>query len=128
MHIKLTMDIPVSKRHKLTEGTLLEVLREDATLKSRGVWVQGKDEEVKILSHEYVIVEGESTTEHRWEKQNLVTLKRDHDMYDVYKCRNCGITAKRHGFGTVTIDRIYKKDLYGDCTKSRTHRLKTGAL
>ena len=38
-------------------------------------------------------------TEHKWEKQNLVTIKRSGRMYDIYKCTCCGITGKRYGIG-----------------------------
>ena len=34
---------------------------------------------------------------HKWEKTNLVTLKKGRLFYDTHKCTECGITAKRFG-------------------------------
>lgn len=54
--------------------------------------------------------------EHKWEKQNLVTIKRAGRMYDVYRCNCCGITGKRYGIGgDVTRDSKYKADKYQYC-------------
>ena len=34
---------------------------------------------------------------HKWEKTNLVTLKKGRLNFDTHKCTKCGITAKRFG-------------------------------
>lgn len=39
---------------------------------------------------------------HDWEKQNLAT-QGGKKMYDVYKCRKCGITGKSYRLGTISI-------------------------
>lgn len=54
--------------------------------------------------------------EHMWEKQNLVTIRRAGRMYDIYKCKCCGITGKRFGIGCeVTRDPKYKAEKYKFC-------------
>lgn len=54
--------------------------------------------------------------EHKWEKQNLVTIRRGGRIYDAYKCTCCGITGKRYGLGdNVTRDPKYKADKYQYC-------------
>ncbi len=45
--------------------------------------------------------EEEKKMEHQWEKTNLVTIAahKGVGMHDVYKCKECGATAKRFGIG-----------------------------
>lgn len=43
--------------------------------------------------------------QHKWEKQNLVTISDRHGMYDKMKCKICGATGKRFGLGDVTPDK-----------------------
>lgn len=44
-------------------------------------------------------------TEHRWEKQNLVTISDRNGLYDKMKCKICGATGKRYGLRDVTPDK-----------------------
>jgi hypothetical protein len=47
--------------------------------------------------------------EHRWEKQNLVTVAttRKVPMHDVYKCKKCGAKGKRFGVGPIRPDKPF---------------------
>ena len=59
---------------------------------------------------------------HAWEKQNLVTLPSKKGGYDLYKCKNCGLTGKSYRLGTVEIEnRHYAKAM--SCPNA--HRGKT---
>lgn len=53
---------------------------------------------------------------HNWEKQNLTTqgVKK---MYDVYKCRKCGITGKSYRLGTISIRESDIKKMQKCCPK-----------
>jgi len=42
-------------------------------------------------------------TNHEFEKQNLVTRRDSGGLYDLYKCKNCGLEAKGRQLGTVDI-------------------------
>ena len=54
MKIKLNFDIPVDEAHGLTEGKILETIKSpQGKERLKGVWVQGNDEPVRILNHEY---------------------------------------------------------------------------
>ena len=50
------------------------------------------------------------TGHHEWEKQNIVTRKYGKKLYDIYRCKNCGIEGKSYQIGTISIqNRFYKK-------------------
>ena len=38
---------------------------------------------------------------HNWEKQNLMTVTSKKGGYDIYKCKNCGITGKMFTLGII---------------------------
>lgn len=40
---------------------------------------------------------------HVWEKQNLVTLSSKKGAYDLYKCKNCGLTGKSYHLGIIEV-------------------------
>ena len=42
--------------------------------------------------------------DHRWEKQNLVTLSKGNSFFDILRCEKCGATAKRFGLVDITVD------------------------
>lgn len=68
-----------------------------------------------IVSKEAV----EGRQSHKWEKQNLVTIRRGGKNYDVYRCSCCGITGKRYGLSENVIrDKKYKADKYQYCRES----------
>jgi len=59
-------------------------------------------------------------TNHDFRKQNLVTLKEGKYFYDLYKCINCGIKAKRFGFKeTLLIDGRVSKNKVLNCPKAK---------
>jgi len=64
---------------------------------------------------EVEILERYSKTKHNWEKTNLVTIMKAAGGYDTYKCRQCGITGKRHGLQRITIDSRWKAEVYQNC-------------
>lgn len=46
-----------------------------------------------------------ASTEHQWEKTNLVTIKKAGRMYDTVRCKHCGATGKRYGVSGPVPDR-----------------------
>jgi hypothetical protein len=56
--------------------------------------------------------------DHVWRKQNLITIIRGSQAYDVMRCERCGITAKRFGLSGVVRDSKYKAKKYIKCTKN----------
>jgi hypothetical protein len=58
---------------------------------------------------------GNSLKQHRWDKQNLVTIRRRGLYFDEMKCRDCGVTGKRFGLQEVTLDRKFKAKKYLVC-------------
>lgn len=40
-------------------------------------------------------------SQHEWEKQNLVTIVNKGKVYDLVKCKKCGLVGKRHGFNEL---------------------------
>lgn len=59
------------------------------------------------------------TSNHVWEKQNLVTVTRQGKMYDEMVCKNCGMKGKRFGFETVEVSGKYKTQNVNQCPKSK---------
>ena len=48
-------------------------------------------ESISILSHDF-------------EKQNNITIRRGNQLYDIYRCRCCGLTGKRMGLaGEISV-------------------------
>lgn len=45
---------------------------------------------------------------HEWEKLNLVTQKDNKGLYDLMKCKNCGIKGKRYRLNTIHIYERYR--------------------
>lgn len=50
-----------------------------------------------------------SFQEHRFEKQNLTTLKDKSGYYDIYKCVYCGLEGKRYGVSDAIAARSGKR-------------------
>lgn len=54
--------------------------------------------------------------QHIWEKQNLITIVKGSQSYDIMKCSVCGITGKRYGLSDVIKrDSKYKAKVYDTC-------------
>lgn len=54
--------------------------------------------------------------EHKWEKENLVTIVKGEYIYDIMKCSVCGITGKRYGLSSdVQRDSKYRAKIYDTC-------------
>jgi len=71
-----------------------------------------------------VTVQGESdpVKEHDWGKQNLVTVANGGAIYDVYKCKNCGVSGRRYGLGErVLRDTKFSAKIYENCDKAKSH-------
>jgi len=76
-----------------------------------------------------VIIEDPNTRkEHEWEKTNIVTIIKRGQLYDIYRCVKCGITAKRYGLGDIKIDSKFKAKVYQRCDTSYAHRKKKGLV
>jgi hypothetical protein len=67
--IKLLVDLPVAKEHRMTEGRILEVLRKDnPRYTKRGApvwWVRGKGKEVGVLERGAIEVGGKGSDGYR---------------------------------------------------------------
>lgn len=48
------------------------------------------------------------TSQHVWEKQNLVTVNRRGKMFDEMVCKNCKMKGQRFGFESVEVSENYK--------------------
>lgn len=56
--------------------------------------------------------------EHVWEKTNLVTISKRGQMYDTAKCKNCPVTAKRHGLSDYHVrDPKFKAKKWERCSE-----------
>lgn len=55
--------------------------------------------------------------EHDWGKQNLVTIMDRKELYDIYKCKICGIAGKRFGLGSITRDKKFQSEKFRFCKK-----------
>lgn len=61
-------------------------------------------------------IEEKNGLNHCWERQNLITIRYGGKIFDIYKCKYCGITGKRYWKNQyVTRDSIYKSDKYLYC-------------
>lgn len=56
---------------------------------------------------------------HEWEKKNIMTLGKKR-MYDLYKCKHCGIEGKSYHLGTITVPEKYKNKLQ-KCKRKSNH-------
>lgn len=58
-------------------------------------------------------------TPHEWEKQNMVTLRGSRkELYDIYRCKHCGIEGKSYCLGFIDIPERYTKRIES-CTRQR---------
>ena len=62
------------------------------------------------------------TSNHNWEKQNLVTISRRGKTFDEMVCKNCRMKGKRYGFINVEVSEKYKLENVNLCPKS-THKI-----
>jgi len=71
------------------------------------------------------VLDAHSQKDHAWEKQNAFTIKSGGRFYDVYRCKNCGITAKRFGLDVaVIIDSRFLAKVYLRCDTTQAHLAK----
>jgi hypothetical protein len=49
-----------------------------------------------------------NTSQHDWDKKNLVTVSNRTGHYDEVQCKNCGMKGKRYGFEYVKVASTYK--------------------
>lgn len=47
------------------------------------------------------------TSQHVWEKQNLVTVNRKGKMFDEMVCQKCNMKGRRYGFVSVEVSESY---------------------
>lgn len=57
------------------------------------------------------------TTNHKFEKQNLVTMFDRQGQYDVYKCSACGLSGKARDLASVSVSGSNKKRVL-NCPKA----------
>ena len=67
------------------------------------------------------ILDKDAVKDHDWDKTNLISLKDRFGIYDIYKCRRCGITGRRYGFYSVNRDSKYKAKVYARCDTALEH-------
>lgn len=58
------------------------------------------------------------TTNHIFEKQNLVTIKDRKGGHDVMKCKSCGMKGKRYDLEHVTVGNNYSFKNANNCPKA----------
>ena len=58
------------------------------------------------------------TSQHIWEKQNLVTINRNGKMFDEVICKSCGMKGKRFTLSTVEVSEKYKIESVNLCPKA----------
>lgn len=57
-----------------------------------------------------------ASTNHKLEKQNLITKKNKLGLYDEYKCTKCGLRGKRYTLGEdLVVDGRFSSAKAGDC-------------
>lgn len=63
-------------------------------------------------------IEAKEKLSHCWERQNFITIRSGGKIFDIYKCKYCGITGKRYWKKQyVTPDSEYKSDKYLYCQR-----------
>lgn len=68
------------------------------------------------------VIDEYSVKDHTWEKQNLVTVAKAGEYYDILKCGRCGITARRFGINQIVLDWQFKgAKVYQRCDTSLAH-------
>lgn len=63
------------------------------------------------------------TSQHDWEKKNLVTVVRRGRMFDEMVCKNCGMKGRRYRFDTVEVSGTYKSENVHLCPKAKPSEL-----
>jgi hypothetical protein len=58
------------------------------------------------------------TSQHVWEKQNLITLSKNGRMFDEMLCKNCGMKGRRYNFEFVEVSETYKYENVHSCPKA----------
>ena len=63
-------------------------------------------------------------SKHDFDKINLVSLKDKNGVYDIVKCKVCGVKGKRRNFDEVSFTENVSKEKYTFCLKeTKTHRI-----
>ena len=57
----------------------------------------------------------DNVNRHQWEKLNSITIKSTKGCFNLVKCKNCGITARKYYNGKVIRDILYKSKKYDKC-------------
>lgn len=89
------------------------------TIERFNSYLRPGEKERVLLSVE--IIDNHSIQNHAWKKQNLMTIAKSGNYYDVLKCGRCGITAKRYGVDRIKFDPKYKAKVYLRCDTSLAH-------
>jgi hypothetical protein len=63
------------------------------------------------------------TSQHVWEKQNLVTKATRKGLFDEMVCENCGMKGRRYGFETVEVSESYKIESVNFCPKAKKPKI-----
>ncbi len=58
------------------------------------------------------------TSQHVWEKKNLVTVNSRGRMFDEMVCKYCGMKGRRYGFENVEVRENYKIENVNLCPKA----------
>jgi len=95
-------------------------------------WFNETEANPKAIPRRYVgsriIDEAVTGAAHDWEKTNLVTISDKSGIYDTQKCRVCGVTGKRYGFGDICLDQKYKRNkAFHRCDTAAAHLAKKAA-
>ena len=69
------------------------------------------------------VLDRQSQKDHDWEKTTLTTISNGYHIYNKYRCRRCGVTAKRYGLSEsfVLDGRFARAEVYQRCDTASKH-------
>jgi len=60
----------------------------------------------------------ENSTNHSFDKLNLMTISGRKGGYDILKCKHCGMNGKRYALGVVNVSETYSEATVRKCPKA----------
>lgn len=65
-----------------------------------------------------------SETPHKFEKQNLVTIKGKRGGYDILKCKACGLSGRTYQIGILEVSGSYSVKKVHGCKLAKTNQIR----
>lgn len=75
----------------------------------------GQPGDIERLLFAVEVLDVDSIKDHRWVKQNLVTLTSPQGFYDQVKCGRCGVVARRYGLTHIVRQNPYRAKKFERC-------------